>query len=82
MFPLIFKSNMLKFNYSSVALAFRTIYCMLQGFIFFGTFSRNGYLHTSRMYHSMVDMELSSSFGDSNRPLVNVCIPTYAGRVT
>jgi hypothetical protein len=27
-------------------------------------------------------MELSSSFGDSNRPLVNLCIPTYVGRVT
>jgi hypothetical protein len=24
-------------------------------------------------------MELFSSFGDSNRPLVNVCIPTYVG---
>ena len=27
-------------------------------------------------------MELSSSFGNSNHPLVNVCIPTYVGRVT
>jgi hypothetical protein len=28
------------------------------------------------------DKELSSSFGDSNRPLVNLCIPTYVGCVT
>ncbi len=27
-------------------------------------------------------MKLFSSFGDSNRPLVNVCIPTYVGCVT
>ncbi len=27
-------------------------------------------------------MELSSSFGDSNRPQVHVCILTYVGHVT
>jgi hypothetical protein len=27
-------------------------------------------------------MELSSSIGDSNHPLVNFCIPTYVGGVT